>query len=52
MDVQDAAAAGAVRINDYAMILHELTTNSAKYKALSGGGTLRERGASTAGTPG
>ncbi len=32
------------RINDYAMIFHELATNSAKYGALAGGGSLEVRG--------
>jgi two-component sensor histidine kinase len=40
VDVEDAAAATPDRINDYAMIFHELATNSAKYGALSGSGTL------------
>lgn len=38
------AVATPHRINDFAMIFHELATNSAKYGALSGGGTLRLRG--------
>lgn len=42
--VEDAVVASPGKVNDYAMIFHELATNSAKYGALSGGGTLRVRG--------
>ncbi|WP_267358584.1 MULTISPECIES: sensor histidine kinase [unclassified Methylobacterium] len=41
VDIEDAAVASPDKVNDYAMIFHELATNSAKYGALSGGGTLR-----------
>jgi len=42
--IGDEAVAAPDRVNDYAMIFHELATNSAKYGALSGGGSLRLRG--------
>ncbi|TXM73142.1 histidine kinase [Methylobacterium sp. WL69] len=41
VDVEDAAVASPDKVNDYAMIFHELATNSAKYGALSGGGSLK-----------
>ena len=44
IDIADAVVAPPGKVNDYAMIFHELATNSAKYGALSGGGTLRLRG--------
>lgn len=47
--IGDEAVAVPDKVNDYAMILHELATNSAKYGALSGGGTLRLRGEVTEG---
>lgn len=47
--IGDEAVAVPNKVNDYAMILHELATNSAKYGALSGGGTLRLRGGVTEG---
>lgn len=42
--IADEAVAAPDTVNDYAMIFHELATNSAKYGALSGGGSLRLRG--------
>jgi two-component sensor histidine kinase len=47
--VADEAVATPDKVNDYAMIFHELATNSAKYGALSGRGRLRLRGAATDG---
>lgn len=44
VDIDGSAAAPPDQVNDYAMIFHELATNSAKYGALSGGGTLRLQG--------
>lgn len=44
MDVEEAVVVAPDKVNDYAMILHELATNSAKYGALAGGGTLRLAG--------
>lgn len=44
VDIADAVVAPPGKVNDYAMIFHELATNSAKYGALSGGGKLTLRG--------
>ncbi|AWI87063.1 histidine kinase [Methylobacterium sp. DM1] len=44
VDVEAAVVAPPSKVNDYAMIFHELATNSAKYGALSGGGTLKVHG--------
>jgi two-component sensor histidine kinase len=41
VDIDHAATASPDKVNDYAMIFHELATNSAKYGALSGGGNLK-----------
>ncbi|MCJ2012250.1 sensor histidine kinase [Methylobacterium sp. J-076] len=42
--ITEEAVVAPGKVNDYAMIFHELATNSAKYGALSGGGTLTLRG--------
>ncbi len=44
VEIPDAAVIGADRANDYAMIFHELATNSAKYGALAAGGHLTVTG--------
>jgi two-component sensor histidine kinase len=44
IDIEEAVVSPPDKVNDYAMIFHELATNSAKYGALSGGGTLTVRG--------
>ena len=44
VDIEEAVVAPPGKVNDYAMIFHELATNSAKYGALSDGGTLKVRG--------
>ncbi|MFG5121745.1 HWE histidine kinase domain-containing protein [Methylorubrum sp. POS3] len=44
VEIADDAVVGPDRVNDYAMIFHELATNSAKYGALSGGGSLHLKG--------
>lgn len=44
VSVDASATAPPHQVNDYAMIFHELATNSAKYGALSGGGRLRVQG--------
>ena len=41
LDVADAALVPPDKVNAYAMIFHELATNSAKYGALSGDGNLK-----------
>ena len=49
VEIADEAVVEPGHVNDYAMIFHELATNSAKYGALSGGGTLCLRGGVTDG---
>ena len=44
IDIDDTVVVPPNKINDFAMIFHELATNSAKYGALSGGGSLRVQG--------
>ncbi|MBE7199721.1 MAG: histidine kinase [Parafilimonas terrae] len=44
VDIPEEAVIGADRVNDYAMIFHELATNSAKYGALAAGGRLTVTG--------
>lgn len=44
VDVENAVVAPPGKVNDYAMIFHELATNSAKYGALSDGGDLKVTG--------
>ncbi len=44
IDIEEAVVSPPDKVNDYAMIFHELATNSAKYGALAGGGTLKVHG--------
>ncbi|TXN01321.1 histidine kinase [Methylobacterium sp. WL64] len=44
VDIAGNAVVSPDRVNDYAMIFHELATNSAKYGALSGTGALHLTG--------
>ncbi|KQT58056.1 histidine kinase [Methylobacterium sp. Leaf456] len=50
VEIAEGAVVAPNHVNDYAMIFHELATNSAKYGALSGCGTLRLDGRVADGT--